>query len=254
MLVNKVGLCISVANHNTANVSAQHSTFGFDMNKWITSRCRVRFKAQDIDVQLGFYDIFTWFLEICLDGLFSLGSVLLSLQVMWRKIFPISQQQLTNETTHLSPSQGCDSRSFTVRELRKYDGVQHSRIYFAVNGKVFDATNTGGIQFLDAPFSCLAGRDASRALATYSLNKHLNKEYEMDDLADLNPLQLDCLFHWEMQYPEMYPCVGRLVNSHQPRALQQVCIRTIRASLDKLNSVDELPLPKTLKNRLVCYG
>ena len=230
------------------------------MNKWmITPPCNVRLKERRIDVYSGFYGIFTWFLQLHLDAFFAIGSTLLALQVMWRKLFPISQEQITNRAVHWLASQDADLRSFTVRELRKYDGVQHSRIYFAVNGKVFDATNTNGIQFLDGPFSCLAGRDASRALATYSLNGYLKSESEIDDLSDMNPLQLDSLFHWEMQYSEMYPCVGKLVNSHQPRALQQVCIRTIRASLGKLNSkqdekVDELPLPKILRNKIVNYG
>lgn len=223
------------------------------MNKWITSRCRVRFKTRESNVPLSLYHVLTWFLQVYLDALLSLGSVLLSIQVMWRTIFPISQQEVTNGTTNLPPSKDCGSRSFTVRELRQYDGVQHSKIYFALNGKVFDATNTKGIQFLDGPFSGLAGRDASRALATYSLNEHLHNEYEMDDLSDLNPLQMDSLFHWEMQYAEMYSCVGRLVDHHQPRALKEVCMRTIRGSLDKLNSVNELPLPKILRNKILSY-
>lgn len=227
------------------------------MSKWITSYYRIRFKGGENGIYRGFYDILTWFLQIHLDGLFLLGSLLLAVQVIWRKIFPISRQEFA-DGAHL-PSQDWDSRSFTVKELRQYDGVQNSKIYFAVNGKVFDATSTKEGQFIDGPFGCLAGRDASRALATYSFNGHQNGGWEMDDLSDLNPLQMDCLFHWEMQYSEMYPCVGRLVQIHQPRALQEVCIRTIRASMGKLNSrrnekVDELPLPKILRKKIVSCG
>lgn len=252
MLVNKVQYAF--LKQNTIPVvpsyNVQHLA---DMNKWITPRCSVRFKGQEFDVYRGFYDFLTWILQVHLDALFLLGSGLLTLQVSWRKIFPVSQQRIKNGVIHLHDSV---LRSFTVKELRHYDGVQQRKIYFAVNGRVFDATSTKGIQFLDGPFSCLAGRDASRALATYSLNEHLNNESEIDDLSDLNPLQMDSLFHWEMQYSEMYPCVGRLVHSHQPRALQQVCISTIRTSMGKLNSrqkekVDELPLPKILRNKIV---
>ncbi|XP_068689806.1 protein vem-1-like [Montipora capricornis] len=228
------------------------------MNKWMTSpRGRVRFKAQGTEVHFGSFDILTWFVQTCLDGLFSFGSVLLSLQVMWRTMFPTSQKKAANGEIHLSTGSaqcGNDLRSFTVRELRQYNGVRQNNIYFAVNGKVFDATSTGGIQFLDGPFSCLSGRDASRAFATYSFDSRLTSDSEMDDLSDLNPLQMDCLFQWEMQYSEMYPCVGRLVNNHQPYTLQHECIRTIRASLKRMNYVDELPLPKILRNKILSCG
>ena len=226
------------------------------MNKWIISRYKVRFKGRDVDVYSGFYDILAWIVQIQLDSLFLFGSVFLALQVMWRRLFPISQQKVTNRAISLS-SEEYDSRTFTVRELQQYDGIQEKRIYFAVNGKVFDATNTKDIQFLDGPFNCFAGRDASRALATFSLNEQLNNLSEMDDLSDLNPLQMDTLFHWEMQCSERYPRVGTLVRSHQPRALQHACIKTICAPISELKgpsrekAVNELPLPKLLRNKLI---
>lgn len=230
------------------------------MNKWLTPRCEVRFERQEADDNSGYYGILTWFIQLYLDVFFALGSSLLSLQLMWRELFPISQQE-PSSIRAVACGQEYDLRSFTVIELKQHDGVQQNSIYFAVNGKVFDATNASGIQFLDGAIDCIAGRDASRALATYSLTESQKSESQMDDLSDMNPLQLDCLFHWEMQCLEVYPCVGKLVKSHQPRALQQVCIRTIRASLRKSNScskldepVDELPLPKILRNNIVNYG
>lgn len=237
-------------NHRTHNIF-EINIQDFEMNKWVTSpSCRVRFKAtQDVDVHLGVSNILSWFIQICLDGLFCLGSVLLSLQVTWRATFPISRRTSPNRELN-SANYTNDLRSFTVKELRQYDGLRQYNIYFAINGKVFDATNTGGILYLDGPLSCLSGRDASRALATYSFDQHLASECEMDDLSDLNPLQMDCLNQWEMQYSEMYPCVGRLVKNHQPCALQHECIKKIRSSLDKLKSVDELPLPIILRNKI----
>ncbi|KAL9956072.1 hypothetical protein ACROYT_G037494 [Oculina patagonica] len=229
------------------------------MNKWMLSRYKVRFKGRTIDVYSAFYDILTCLVQIHLDALFLFGSIVLALQVMWKKLFPTSQQKVTNRD--ILPSEDHGSRTFTARELRQYDGVQDRRIYIAVNGKVFDTTNTKDIQFLDGPFNCLAGRDASRALATFSLNEQLNNLSEnIDDLSDLNPLQMDSLFHWEMQYSERYPCVGRLVRRHQPRALQQACIKTICATIGELKGplrkkvVDELPLPRLLRNKIVYSG
>lgn len=228
------------------------------MNKWMLSGYKVRFKGSEIDVYSGFYDILTCIVQINLNALYLFGSIVLALQVTWRKLFLTSQQKVTNRD--IVPSEDHGSRTFTLRELRQYDGVHDRRIYIAVNGKVFDATNTKDVQFLDGPFNSLAGRDASRALATFSLNEQLNNLSEMDDLSDLNPLQMDSLFHWEMQYSERYPCVGRLVRSHQPRALQQACIGTICASIGQLKGprrkkvVDELPLPKLLRNKISSCG
>lgn len=231
------------------------------MNKWMISRYEVRFKGHEGDVYGRFWDILTWLVQVHLDALCLFGSILLTLQVTWRKLFSTSKQEVMSKDEFLPSQDYYESRSFTVRELRQYDGVQDQRIYFAVNNKVFDATHTKDIQyFMDGPFNHLAGRDASRALATFSLNENLTNRSEMDDLSDLNPLQMDSLFHWEMQCVERYPCVGRLVQSHQPRALQNACIRTICASMGELKcprrkkAVDELPLPRLLRNQIISFG
>lgn len=225
------------------------------MNKWIISPSISR--PLNRSVYGGLNDILTYIVQIHLDALFLFGSILLDLQVMWKKLFPSSQQEITRRDIFL-PSQDYNTRSFTLRELRRYDGIQDSKVYFAVNGRVFDVTNTKDIQFVDGPFNSLAGRDASRALATFQpLNEQLNNLSEMDDLSDLNPLQMDSLFHCEMKYSEMYPCVGRLVRSHQPCALQHACIRTICATMGELKDpwrnkvVDELPLPKLVRKKII---
>ena len=44
-----------------------------------------------------------------------------------------------------------------------------------------------------------AGRDASRGLATFSLNEEAIKD-EWDDLSDLNSMQMDSVREWEMQF------------------------------------------------------
>ncbi|XP_022780641.1 membrane-associated progesterone receptor component 1-like [Stylophora pistillata] len=227
------------------------------MNKWMISGYKVRFKGHEGDVYGRLYDILTWLVQVHLDALCLFGSILLTLQVTWKKLFCTTQQEVTNRDEFLPPPD-FENRSFTVSELQQYDGIKNQRIYFAVNGRVFDATHTQDIQyFMDGPFNHLAGRDASRALATFSLDENLTNKSEMDDLSDLNPLQMDSLFHWEMQCVERYPCVGRLVRSHQPRALQNVCIRTICGCMGEMKgiarrkAVDELPLPRLIKNQII---
>ena len=49
------------------------------------------------------------------------------------------------------------------------------------------------------PYGVFAGRDASRGLATFSLNEEAIKD-EYDDLSDLNSMQMDSVREWEMQF------------------------------------------------------
>ncbi|XP_071452819.1 membrane-associated progesterone receptor component 1 [Hetaerina americana] len=106
-------------------------------------------------------------------------------------------------------------RDFTVEELRKYDGTQpDGRILVAVNGKVFDVTRGKRFYGPDGPYSAFAGRDASRGLATFSVG---GKD-EYDDLSDLNPVEMDSIREWEIQFTEKYLFVGRLLKPGEEAA------------------------------------
>uniref|UniRef100_H3B547 Progesterone receptor membrane component 2 n=2 Tax=Latimeria chalumnae TaxID=7897 RepID=H3B547_LATCH len=101
-------------------------------------------------------------------------------------------------------------RDFTLEQLREYDGVQIPRILLAVNGKVFDVTKGKKFYGRDGPYGIFAGRDASRGLATFCLDKDALRE-EYDDLSDLNAVQMESVREWEMQFMEKYDYVGRLL-------------------------------------------
>ncbi|KAL0594249.1 Membrane-associated progesterone receptor component 2 [Plecturocebus cupreus] len=55
------------------------------------------------------------------------------------------------------------------------------------------------LRFPTGPYGIFAGRDASRGLATFCLDKDALRD-EYDDLSDLNAVQMESVREWEMQF------------------------------------------------------
>jgi len=104
-----------------------------------------------------------------------------------------------------------------LSELKQYDGLTekcNGRICVAVNGKIFDVTRGKKFYGPGGPYSGFAGRDASRGLATFSV-EHVGDEY--DDLSDLKPSELEQVKEWELQFSEKYDYVGRVLKPGETR-------------------------------------
>nr|CAB3264820.1 membrane-associated progesterone receptor component 1 [Phallusia mammillata] len=102
-------------------------------------------------------------------------------------------------------------QDMTISELKEFDGVKNDgRILMAVNGKVFDVTRGKAFYGPDGPYGVFAGRDASRGLAQFRLDKDAIKD-EYDDISDLNAMEMESVREWEMQFSEKYDFVGKLL-------------------------------------------
>jgi len=102
-------------------------------------------------------------------------------------------------------------QDFTLEQLRHFDGVNSDgRVLMGVLGRVFDVSRASDFYGPGGPYSVFSGRDASRGLATFSVDKSQFKE-TYDDLSDLTSSQLSSVKEWEMQFVEKYPVVGKLL-------------------------------------------
>lgn len=106
-------------------------------------------------------------------------------------------------------------KDLNLDELRQYNGTgEDGRICIAVNGRIYDVTR--GKQFYGpgGPYSNFAGRDASRALALFTVSESALKS-ENDDLSDLTSAEMSRMREWQIQLEEKYDFVGRLLKPGQ---------------------------------------
>eukprot|EP00088_Acartia_fossae_P038350 TRINITY_DN39733_c0_g1_i1.p1 TRINITY_DN39733_c0_g1~~TRINITY_DN39733_c0_g1_i1.p1 ORF type:complete len:209 (-),score=29.43 TRINITY_DN39733_c0_g1_i1:133-714(-) len=131
------------------------------------------------------------------------------LYLIYKILFPNADNSSAAEPE--KPIPPLKKQDMSMSELRQYDGVteeSQGRICLAVNGKIFDVTRGRRFYGPGGPYSGFAGRDASRGLATFSVDD-ISEEY--DDLSDLKPSELEQIKEWELQMSEKYEYIGRLL-------------------------------------------
>jgi len=103
-------------------------------------------------------------------------------------------------------------RLFSAEELQRYGphrALSH-QILLAVLGEVFDVTRGKTHYRMNASYSTLAGRDASRTLVTGAF---LEAEPN-DNLEGLTPAQVHEVYRWMLFYRKSYIPVGRAVGRY----------------------------------------
>ncbi len=124
-------------------------------------------------------------------------------------------------------------RDFTIEQLRVFDGrpvvspvggppgagagspkngeePEPGPIYISLRGNVYDVTSAADFYGPGQAYHCMAGREASRALAKLSFEE---EDLSSTDLSDLGPFARETLDGWEEKFIhyKCYPVVGKCV-------------------------------------------
>lgn len=104
----------------------------------------------------------------------------------------------------------------TLEELRKFDGRnEEGRVMLAVNREIYDVTLGWRFYGPEGPYAPMAGRDATRALALFAVDKVKD---DWDDYSDLDVSQMNTVQEWLEQFKEKYEYVGKLVRTEAEKS------------------------------------
>ena len=106
------------------------------------------------------------------------------------------------------PPTGVPNKTFTLQELRAFNGQRNAPIYVGVNGFVFDMSSGRKFYGPSGSYGFMAGHDATVALAKFSMNPAL-----LDQPWTLNKMEeneLHTLANYIRNFSKKYPIVGTL--------------------------------------------
>lgn len=117
------------------------------------------------------------------------------------------------------PCQGIKSnlqyRDYTLEELLPFNGTEREQILLALDQRVYDVTCAKHHYGPEGSYAALAGRDASRSLATHRILKlKAGRVQTWDDLSDLKEEERKTLNEWTAFFDQKYPRVGTLMPLH----------------------------------------
>ena len=100
---------------------------------------------------------------------------------------------------------------YTLKQLAAHDGSDPALpILLAVGGNVFDVTEGKRFYGPGGPYSCLAGKACTRALAKWSLDPADINDDGVSDEERLEAVRM---------YAEKYPVVGHLADTTRSRPI-----------------------------------
>lgn len=125
-------------------------------------------------------------------------------------------------------------RTFTLDDLRQYDGKDGRPIYISIGGKVFDCTM--GVSFYGpgGPYEMFAGRDISLAAAKFSKEE---KYLDQPSLIDITPAEKDSFFHFYNMLYGKYHMIGLLDGINYAEQLEQMKAKVTEEMAQKWNYV-----------------
>jgi len=168
-------------------------------------------KEKNNDTEAENKSVIEWFISELTGSYINIALLLVICFLIYKLLKPESDSGPPVE--YEPPLQLMPKRDFTPRQLKPYDGIKsednpEGRILIGVLGKVYDMTKGKSFYGPGGPYSVFAGRDASRALATFEVHS-VSEEY--DDLSDLKQSELNEVKEWDLQFSEKYTLVGKLL-------------------------------------------
>ena len=102
-------------------------------------------------------------------------------------------------------------RDYTISQLREFDGsTEEKPIYISLKGDVYDVSSARHLYGPGCAYHCMAGREASRAMAKLSFDE---EDLQSTETEDLNGFERGTLDDWieKFRHYKGYPIVGRCV-------------------------------------------